>query len=158
MRATPSLANIIVGVIAAGVFVARLVATHIFVPAIEPVGALTVESNHAHKADRLQLFQPASPSVASTAPVRLRGAAGSNNITVVAKNVVIHPRDAAKPFDNTGLGRDARPVSVVVIKPVGRPAGDWNHQGQQRRVADRRVVVRRDWSEKAAGAAPRNSQ
>lgn len=136
MRAMPSLANIIVGVIAAGVFVARLVATHM--PAIEPpqVAPLTAESSHAHKADRLPLFQPTGPSVMTTAPVRLRGAAGSDNTSVVAKNVVIHPVYAAQSFGNVGLARDARPVSVVV-KPAAPP-------GQQRRLANRRVAVRQD--------------
>jgi hypothetical protein len=141
MRATPSLANIIVGVIAAGIFVVRLVATHMFMPVTEPpLGPLTAESSHAHKADRLPLFQPAGPSVTTTAPVALRVAADSGNMTVVAKNVVIHPMHAAKSSANTGLARDARPVSVVVI----RPPGDRNHGGRQRRIADRGVAVRRD--------------
>lgn len=131
MRATPSLANIIVGVIAAGVFVARLVATHIFVPAIEPPARpLTAGTSHPHKADRLPLFQPGGPSVTTTAAVRPRGAADSGNTTVFAKNVVIYPIYAAQLFDNTALARDARPVRVVVIKPAGRPARDRNREGQ----------------------------
>jgi hypothetical protein len=159
MRATPLLANIIVGVIAAGVFVARLVATQMYVPATEPVAPVTAsESGHGHKADRLTLFQPPGPSVATAVPVRLRGAAGSDNTTVVAKNVIIHPIDAARSFDNTGLVRDARPVSVVVIKPAGGQAGDWNHEGQQRRFPDRRVAAKRDWREDTTRAAPKNSQ
>jgi hypothetical protein len=157
MRATPSLANIIVGVIAAGVFVARLITMHMHVPATEAVRSLAVESSHGHKADRLRLFQPAGPSVTTTAPVSLRNAAG-NKLTIAAKNVVMHPVDAAKSFDNTGLVRDGRTVSVVVIRPAGRPAGEWNHEDQQRRVADHRVAVKRDWSENTAPAASKNSQ
>jgi hypothetical protein len=155
MRATPSLANSIVGVIAAGVFVARLIATHMVAPAT--VGPLTVESSHAHKADRSTLFQPAGPSVTTTTPVRPRDAAGDNT-TVVAKNVVMHPMHAAKSLDNTGRGRDATAVRVVVIRPEGRPAGDWSHNWHQRNIADRRIVARRDGSENTAHAAPKYSQ
>jgi hypothetical protein len=158
MRATPSLANTIVGVIAASVFVARLIATHMFVPTTEAAGPLTVESSHAHKADRLLLFQPVGPSVTTTAPVRPRDASGVNT-TVVAKNVVVHPMNAAaKSFDNTGLARDARTVSVVVIRPEGLPAGDWNHNSQRPRFADRRVAAKRDGSENTVRAAPKHSQ
>jgi hypothetical protein len=157
MRATPSLANIIVGVIAAGVFVARLLATHAHVPTIEAVRPLAVESSHGHKADRLPLFQPVGPTVTTTVPVSLRSAAG-NKLTIAAKNVVMHPVDAAKSFDNTGLAYDGRAVTVVVIRPAGRPAGDWNHDDQQRRVTDRRVAVKKDWSENTAHAASKNTR
>jgi hypothetical protein len=158
MRATPSLANTIVGVIAASVFVARLIATHVFAPATEVMAPLAAESSHAHKADRSPLFQPAGPSVTTTAPVSPRGAAGGNT-TVVAKNVVVHPMHAAeKSFDNPGRAHDAMAVRVVVIKPDGRPASDWSHNGQQRRVVDRRVAARRDGSESTAHAAPKYSQ
>jgi hypothetical protein len=158
MRATPSLANSIVGVIAAAVFVARLITTHMFAPTTEAVGPSTVESSHAHKADRSPLFQPAGPSVTTTAPVRPRGAAGGNT-TVVAKNVVMHPMHAAaKSLDDTGRARDATAVRVVVIKPDVRPAGDWSRNGQTHRVADRRVAARRDGSENTGRAAPKYSQ
>jgi hypothetical protein len=155
MRATTSLANITVGVIAAGVFVAHLIATHMFVPATEAVHPLTVESSHVRKADRLPLFQPGGPSFTTTAFVTPRGAPGDNT-TVVAKNVVMHPIGPARPFDNSGL--DARAVRVVVIRPASRPAGDWNHEGQQRRIADRLVAVKRDVNENTLRAAAKNSQ
>lgn len=99
MPATPSLVNVILGVIAAGIFVARLFATHIFMPPTEPATMDSYrweESGHSHKADRTPLFHAADRSVITTTPIKPRGVGGSDNTTVVAKNVVVHPTRAGE--------------------------------------------------------------
>jgi hypothetical protein len=114
MPATPSLANVVLGGIAAS-----LVAAHLFADATspstgadDPVADVLVDSGHAHKGDRLPLFHAQEPSVTVAAPsVTLFGVTDTEsgtrpNTSVALKNVVVVARvidlDAAtapRPLD-----------------------------------------------------------
>jgi hypothetical protein len=100
MPATPSLTNVILGGIAAG-----LVAAHLFAGATSPatstddqVADVLVDSGHAHKGDRLPLFHAQGPSVTVAAPsVTLFGVTETDsgtrpNTSVALKNVVVVAR------------------------------------------------------------------
>jgi hypothetical protein len=144
MPATPSLLNVILGAIAASIFVVRLLATYIFMPPTEPATTVSYrweKSGHSHKADRMPLFRAAGRSVTTTTPIKLRGGAGSDNTTVVAKNVVIHPTQAAWPLDDSALAQEARPVGVVVIKPADRRADHQNRDRPGHHVARRGLAL-----------------
>jgi hypothetical protein len=101
MPATPSLANIILGGIAAS-----FVASHLFAAATspstridDPVSDILAEGGHAHKGDRLPLFLAQGPSVTVAAPsVTLFGVIEAEtgtrpNTSVALKNVVVVARE-----------------------------------------------------------------
>ena len=100
MPATPSLANVILGGVAAS-----LVASHLFAAATspsmrtdDPVADVRVDSGHAHKGDRLALFHAQGPSVTVAAPsVTLSAVTETEsgtrpNTSVALKNVVVVAR------------------------------------------------------------------
>jgi|HubBroStandDraft_6_1064221.scaffolds.fasta_scaffold121026_2 hypothetical protein len=95
MPATPSLANVILGGIAAS-----LVAAHLFAGATSPSTSADafVDSGHAHKGDRLALFHAQGPSVTVAAPsVTLSAVTETEsgrrpNASVALKNVVVVAR------------------------------------------------------------------
>lgn len=107
MPATPSLANVILGGIAAS-----LVAAHLFAGATspstsadDPVADARVDSGHAHKGDRLALFHAQEASVTVAAPsVTLFGVTETEsgtrpNTSVALKNVVVVARVIDFDFD-----------------------------------------------------------
>ena len=127
MPATPSLANVILGGIAAS-----LVASHLFAAATspsmsadDPAADVLVDSGHAHNGDRLALFHAQGPSVTVAAPsVTLFGVTETEsstrpNTSVALKNVVVvarvidydasmapNPLDGAFPDKRDRVGAD----------------------------------------------------
>jgi hypothetical protein len=146
MPATPSLANVILGGIAAS-----LVASHLFATATspstsadDPAADVLVDSGHAHKGDRLALFHAQRPSVTVAAPsVTLFGVTETEsgtrpNTSVALKNVVVvarvidfdasmapNPLDGAVPDKRDPAWAPTKAVSCKVLtKPElasGRP-------------------------------------
>jgi hypothetical protein len=136
MPATPSLANVILGGISAG-----LVAAHLFVAATspstgadDPVADARVESGHAHKGDRLPLFQAQGPSVTVAAPsVTLSAVTQTEggtrpNTSVALKNVVVarvidvDASTAPKPLDGAvPTKQDPTPAKAMSCKALTEP-------------------------------------
>jgi hypothetical protein len=106
MPATPSLANLVLGGIAACLVASQFlsVVTSTNVDDVRVDNGRSSSSTHGHKGDQLALFHAQGPSVTVAAPsVRLFGApeadSGDANITVALKNVVV----VAKEIDIDAL-------------------------------------------------------
>jgi hypothetical protein len=106
MPATPSLANVILGGIAASLVAAQLF-VGVGLPSTstdDPVADL-LDNGHAHKGDRLALFHAQGPSVTVAAPsVALFGVTETKsgtrpNTSVALKNVVVVARVIDFDFD-----------------------------------------------------------
>jgi hypothetical protein len=137
MPASPSLANVILGGIAASLVAAHLFggATSPSTGADDPVADARVESGHAHKGDRLPLFQAQGPSVTVAVPsVTLFGVTETEsgtrpNTSVALKNVVVVARvidfDASmapKSLDGAvPTKQDPTPAKAMSCKALTEP-------------------------------------